>query len=285
MNLFKFPIPNFNDKSKSTIFWRHMRFYSRKFLYYPQVKFLEKTLNMKGNEHLKNFFSNRPDACYNATRRFCDKSFSANERVKTLIYDVNKGLESFKFLPQDQIIFKFDEDFELYLGSNRHVSEEGFWALSLRYQKRTIEQCCFCFTLDNKLLISCIQGYQYSDFNVLDINKIFTKKCYGLRPIALLIECIKMLCVSLKLDATLGVHEKNQIRSQKGEDKGYFVDYQKIWLENGGKLVKINNHLYYELSHKRKNLEEIPSSKRSMYKKRFVMLEEIKQALDQSLFI
>lgn len=285
MNLFKFPIPNFNDKSKSTIFWRHMRFYSRKFLYYPQVKFLEKTLNMKGNEHLKNFFSKRPDACYNVTRRFCDKSFSANERVKTLIYDVNKGLESFKFLPQDQIIFKFDEDFELYLGSNRHVSEEGFWALSLRYQKCTIEQCCFCFTLDNKLLISCIQGYQYSDFNVLDINKIFTKKCYGLRPIALLIECIKMLCVSLKLDATLGVHEKNQIRSQKGEDKGYFVDYQKIWLENGGKLVKINNHLYYELSHKRKNLEEIPSSKRSMYKKRFAMLEEIKQALDQSLFI
>ncbi|EFL6893390.1 DUF535 domain-containing protein [Campylobacter coli] len=72
-----------------------------------------------------------------------------------------------------------------------------------KISKRTIEQCCFCFTLDNKLLISCIQGYQYSDFNVLDINKIFTKKCYGLRPIALLIECIKMLCVSLKLDATL----------------------------------------------------------------------------------
>ncbi len=60
MNLFKFPIPNFNDKSKSTIFWRHMRFYSRKFLYYPQVKFLEKTLNMKGNEHLKNFFQIDP---------------------------------------------------------------------------------------------------------------------------------------------------------------------------------------------------------------------------------
>lgn len=47
-----------------------------------------------------------------------------------------------------------------------------------------------------------------------------------------------MLCVSLKLDATLGVHEKNQIRSQKGEDKGYFVDYQKIWLENGGEACQ-----------------------------------------------
>lgn len=37
-----------------------MRFYSRKFLYYPQVKFLEKTLNMKGNEHLRTFFQIDP---------------------------------------------------------------------------------------------------------------------------------------------------------------------------------------------------------------------------------
>lgn len=282
---FSYPIPNFTDRRKSIIFWRYLRFQARKILYFPQVRLLEKTLNEEKNKHLKDFFSQRPYACYNAIRRFCDKSFKANERVKTLIYDVDKGLTCFKFLPEEQIIFSFDEDFELFLGYNYNVCEEGFWALSLRYQNAPIEQCCFCFTLDNKLLISCIQGYQYSDFNVLDINKIFTKKCYGLRPIALLIECIKMLCVSLKLDATLGVHEKNQIRSQKGKEKGYFVDYQKIWLENGRKLVKINNHLYYELSHKRKNLEEIPSSKRSMYKKRFAILEEIKQALDQSLFI
>lgn len=36
-----------------------------------------------------------------------------------------------------------------------------------------------------------------------------------------------MLCEILKLQTTLGVHEKNQIRSQKGKEKGYFVDYQK----------------------------------------------------------
>lgn len=60
MNLFKFPIPNFNDKSKSTIFWRHMRFYSRKFYTILKLNFLEKTLNMKGNEHLKNFFQIDP---------------------------------------------------------------------------------------------------------------------------------------------------------------------------------------------------------------------------------
>ncbi|HEF1579763.1 TPA: VirK family antimicrobial peptide resistance protein [Campylobacter coli] len=282
---FSYPIPNFTDRRKSIIFWRYLRFQARKILYFPQVRLLEKTLNKEKNKHLKDFFSQRPYACYNATRRFCDKSFKANERVKTLIYDVDKGLACFKFLPEEQIIFSFDEDFELFLGYNYNVCEEGFWAFFLKFKKYTILQCNFCFTLENNLLLSCIQGHKYKDFNILEINKILTKKCHGLRPVALLIECSKMLCEILKLQATLGVHEKNQIRSQKGKEKGYFVDYQKIWLENGGKLIKINNHLYYELSHKRKNLEEIPSSKRSMYKKRFAMLEEIKQALDQSLFM
>ncbi|EJB1000589.1 DUF535 family protein, partial [Campylobacter jejuni] len=39
------------------------------------------------------------------------------------------------------------------------------------------------------------------------------------------------------------------------------------------------------LHHSQKNLEEIPSQKRSMYKKRFAMLEEIKTNLDKTLSI
>ncbi|QOW63335.1 VirK family antimicrobial peptide resistance protein [Campylobacter hepaticus] len=278
---FHYPTPNFNDIKKSIVFWRYLRFQARKFLYFPQVKFLEKTLNDKNNVHLKDFFSQRPYACYNVIRRFCDKSFKANKRVKTIIHDVNRGLFYFKFLPKDQLIFSFDEDFKLFLGYNQHTFEEGFWAFFLKYKERIIIQCNFCFTLENNLLLSCIQGYQYKDFNVLAINKIFTKKYYGLRPIALLIECSKMLSQSLKLHATLGIHEKNQIRSQKGEEKGYFVNYQKIWLENGGELIKINKHKYYKLIYSQKNIEEIPSHKRSMYKKRFNLFEEIKQNLKQ----
>lgn len=282
---FSYPIPNFTDKRKSIIFWRYLRFQARKILCFSQVRFLEKTLNDEKNQHLKDFFSQRPYACYNAIRRFCDKSFKANERVRTLIYDVDKGLTCFKFLPKEQLIFSFDEDFELFLGYNHTVFEEGFWAFCLKFKKHTLSQCNFCFTLENNLLLSCIQGHKYQDFNTLEMNKILTKKCHGLRPVALLIECAKILCEILKLQATLGIHEKNQIRSEKGKNKGYFVDYQKIWLENGGELVKINKHNYYKLSHSQKSLEEIPSQKRSMYKKRFAMLEEIKTNLDKALSI
>lgn len=89
-------------------------FSSKKNFIFSSSKTSRKTLNKEKNKHLKDFFSQRPYACYNATRRFCDKSFKANERVKTLIYDVDKGLACFKFLPEEQIIFSFDEDFELF---------------------------------------------------------------------------------------------------------------------------------------------------------------------------
>lgn len=71
----------------------------------------------------------------------------------------------------------------------------------------------------------------------------------------------------------------------KRKRKRLFCRLSKIWLENGGELIKINKHKYYKLHHSQKNLEEIPSQKRSMYKKRFAMLEEIKTNLDKTLSI
>lgn len=55
--------------------------------------------------------------------------------------------------------------------------------------------------------------------------------------------------------------KKNQIRSQKGKEKGYFVDYQKIWLENGGELIKIDKHKYYKLHHSQKKPRRNPFTK------------------------
>ncbi|EAK9928349.1 VirK family antimicrobial peptide resistance protein [Campylobacter jejuni] len=275
-NYFHYSIPKFHDN----IIQRKIRFYLRKILYFRQIRFFEKELNNKKNTHLKNFFTPRSHDYYTAFRKFCDKSFGINERVKTIIYDVNKGLEVFKFLPNDQIVFSFDEDYHIYLGYNHRVIEEGFWAFSLKYKEYTIQQCSFCFTLENNILIACIQGYKYQDFNILEINKILTKKSHGLRPASLLIECSKILCEVLQLNYTLGVHENNQMRSHKKENKGYFVNYKKTWLENGGELIRLKKHKYYKLSITHKNIENIASHKRSMYKKRFNMLKDIKQNLN-----
>lgn len=99
---FSYPIPNFTDRRKSIIFWRYLRFQARKILYFPQVRLLEKTLNEEKNKHLKDFFSQRPYACYNAIRRFCDKSFKANERVKHLFMMLIRDLLVLNFFPKNK---------------------------------------------------------------------------------------------------------------------------------------------------------------------------------------
>ncbi|MBZ7933036.1 VirK family antimicrobial peptide resistance protein [Campylobacter sp. LH-2024] len=281
---FTYPTPNFSDPKKSIIFWRYSRFWARKILYFSQVNFFIKTLNKEKNNHLKYFFQEKPYACYNVIRRFCDKSFSANDRVKTLLYDVDKGLKTFTFFPERKNIFILKDEentFEIDLDQNYHVCEEGFWAIKLKFNTQVILQASFCFTLENNILIACIQGYKHENLDSLKINKICTKKFFGLRPTDLIIECIKILTKILNCNVTLGVYEKNQIRSQKKQNKGYYVNYQKIWLENAGELIKINKRNYYKLSHLRKKIEEISSQKRSMYKKRFAILDEIEKKINE----
>lgn len=75
------------------------------------------------------------------------------------------------------------------------------------------------------------------------------------------------------------------VKKIKSALKKDLFDYQKIWLENRESLsrsiiIYIMNFLTSE-----KILKKFQAASVRSTKKRFAMLEEIKQALDQSLFI
>ncbi len=285
MNDFKLSMPNFNDTNKSIVFYRKLRYFLRHTLFFRYKKKFEIFLSQ--NPELKDFCLENSWILYAIYRNFCDTSFSVKERYEYLIHDLSQGYKFFKgFLNPPLKIYHLEstdnKTIEIFLACNKNACEEGFWNINLCYNNKIVYQISYCISPNNDLLIACVQGIK-SDFNAIEINKFLTKRCYGLRPNALLIECAKILTTVLKLNLTLGIYENNQLRYGKSKDKGYFVDYQKIWLENGGELIKINKHKYYKLSHFQKNLKEIPSQKRSMYKKRFALLEEIKQNLNTLL--
>lgn len=284
MNKFKLNMPNFYDPKKSVFLKRQLRYFLRHILFFPYKNKFEFFLSQ--NKDLQNFCIKNSWILYSIYRNFCNIQFSVKERYEYLTYDLSQGYSLFKgFLDTPLRIYHSnnnDETIEIFLACNANSCEEGFWNIHIRYNTQNIYQISYCITPDNNLLIACVQGIK-GNFEAMEINKILTKKCHGLRPSALLIECAKLLTKTLKLNLTLGIHENSQLRYGKSKDKGYFVDYKKIWLENGGELIKIKNHQYYKLSHSQKSLEEISSNKRSMYKKRFAMLEEIKQNLDQIL--
>lgn len=266
---------------------RYSRYYLRKIIFYQYVIQFEEFVN--SNPLLQDFFEHSPICAYVLIRYFCNRSFNSAERFNHIVSDLKfmaKLHLSSKILPlwrEKILLFNIDgeKSYGLFLEKNTIANEEGFWALVLRNSlQERIYQATFSFTSDNDLLIASIQGSK-SCQNEDDEIKFLTKKCFGLRPASLLIEVLKIFTRVVNCNATLGIPSKFQIRSNKGFYKGYYVDYDKIWQESCGEIVKIHRHYYYLLNHTHKKLEDVPSKKRSMYKSRFAMLEEIQDKIDR----
>lgn len=281
MKKFVFKRPSFYKVTSLQGFRQFARFYLRKMLYSKQIRNFEKSLNEESNLALRNFLEDKEAAHYSVIRRFCDKGLNADKRLELLLFDVKKGLELIKFYPQVKSIHT-NADTQLLFGASLDY-EEGFWGFHIKVSEKIVYTLSFCFTPQNELLIARVQGLIKDSQEALRINKLLTKQYHGLRPSALLIECSKILSELLGFNATLGVFEKNQVRAGKSQKRGYLVDYRKTWLENGGTLRCENGYKCYVLSHTRKTLEKIPSQKRSMYKKRFRILEEIQANLKELL--
>ena len=109
--------------------------------------------------------------------------------------------------------------------------------------------------------------------------KQLTKSCHGLRPAYLMVETMKLLTKILGYDKLLGIPQKYQNKSRFIQSKQYTVDYDAIFGESGGELKD-----YWELPLEMdRNLDDIPSKKRSMYRKRYAMLDEITLTIKDTL--
>lgn len=109
--------------------------------------------------------------------------------------------------------------------------------------------------------------------------KQLTKSCHGLRPAYLMVEAMKSLTKILGYDQLLGIPQKYQNKSRFIQSKHYTVDYDAIFAESGGQLKD-----YWELPlENERNLDDVPSKKRSMYRKRYAMLEALESAMKEKL--
>lgn len=228
----------------------------------------------------------RANFCYPLVHRFLDKRFNAKQRL-------NAMLDNFRFLPQifaqnhlaspwTQSVSLGDivPDFEITLGLNHHQPMEGFWALELRYKPE--DKLVYVLTfgkVDQALLIAVIQGPNFDGSK--EMVKQLTKRCHGLRPAYLMVETMKILCSAFGYTQLCGIPQQYQNKSRWVQSKRYVVDYDQIFAESGGKREQ-----YWQLPTKFecKNLDEIASQKRSMYRKRYAMLEALETRANQ-LFI
>lgn len=263
------------DRNGKSYRMKRLRYNLRTLWHKSLITKFEEKINQK--EWLVQSLALRPNFCYPLVHRFLDKRFSAKQRL-------NAMLENYTFLPQSlwENPISFGEvipEFELRLMLNPQQPMEGFWALELYHLTTSRPVYLLTFAkLDEALLIAVIQGANYDDAK--EIVKHLTKKGHGLRPAYLMVEAMKLLAEQLGFKQLIGIPQKYQNKSRLVQSSRYVVDYDQIFRESGGELQD-----YWQLSTQveQRNLEEIASNKRSMYRKRYAMLDSLRQKMQEQL--
>ncbi|SUC10751.1 membrane protein [Pasteurella canis] len=282
---YQWPNPHalYPDRGKKSYRLKRFRFQLRSLLHFAYIKRFEQFIN--ANPTLVNLLNKKANFSYPLAHRFLDKRFNTQQRFASICDNLHFIPEKLTALHlpqlwQQPICFgEVIEDFELYLNINEYQAMEGFWALELRY--KPTQELIYLLTfgkVKQALLIAVIQGPNFDGSK--DIVKQLTKKCHGLRPAYLMVEAMKALTHTFGYQKLLGIPHKYQNKSRLVQSKRYVVDYDAIFAESSGVLKD-----YWELpvQFNIKEMDSIPSNKRSMYRKRYAMLEHLQDSMNRIL--
>lgn len=235
------------------------------------------------------FFCAFPNEAYPLIHVYLDKRLRGKRRLTAIIHDLNTAEQLFgetlirQFIDDKPLILgSLNEDWSLWLNHNNICSDEGWWAVSLRdKQGKHVYSASFGFIEPHRLLITSVQGPVGDEAK--DLVRQLTKTLHGLRPQQLMITVILLLAEKWGLD-TIGIAQAQQVKLRWKLKKRVSINYDAVWQEYQAQLGTDGYwHLPKQLP--RKEFSEISSQKRSMYRKRYAMLDALHESLSGSLKI
>ncbi|OOF49053.1 hypothetical protein BKK52_04475 [Rodentibacter trehalosifermentans] len=252
------------------------RYYTYTFLYQKQCRQLIEFLNK--NPLWQPLFRQDYYRFNPLLTTYCDKRFSASQRLAAITQHLQLAEEKWgvpfcSTLLNAQVIplCQLTEDLSLNLSLNFIDPFEGYFAINLRNKNNErIYDASFTFLSPNKLLIASMQGPYYE--NAQALIKKATKDLHGLRPMFMLMQVFRELAKHWQCDL-VGIPHKSQGKYRLSARSKILFDYDEFWQENQG--VYQAPYWQLPLDNEHKPLEEIASKKRSMYRKRYEMLDRL----------
>ena len=164
------------------------------------------------------------------------------------------------------------------------LAREGHLAVSLF--KDDFRAFSVSFSLlrdpDLSLFIGGLQGRRSDE--ILALYRDLTKHFEGMRPRDFLLEALRLFAVKIGVQRIYAVADEHKISRHKyfaGKETGGF-SYDDAWLDRGGSRVA-PTHFELPRAGSRRPIEEIPAKKRSMYRRRYEMLDAIDAAMPSNL--
>jgi uncharacterized protein VirK/YbjX len=182
---------------------------------------------------------------------------------------------------------------ELWLGFDNRFRKEGEFAITLRCPEQGGRISSLSFALEwhqNGLVIyaGCVQGRAEGEDGFM---KALQKAMYGLRPKALVVFAAQEIARGLGAREFLGAGNSIQVHRRKHLIHLSWIheltfDYDVFWEELGGHKA-VDGWFYLPRKARRRTREEIKPNKRTMYTRRYALMDDfaaqIKASLDQSV--
>jgi uncharacterized protein len=160
---------------------------------------------------------------------------------------------------------------------NIYVGVQRVFTLAFSFYRNTSDRIC--------AMVGAIQGRRMQDIETL--YRKMTRKAHGARPRDLMVEVFQLFC------GRIGVEKIYAIADSYRQHKHYFyclknkvdslhLDYDEVWVDRGG--VR-NREGFFELPVPPvcRPLHTVIAKKRSMYRKRYAMLEQLERKMESSL--
>lgn len=231
-------------------------------------------------------------------RPYLSNKMSRRENVRILMYHYEKvttflGKERFlahlspSGIRLAYITGKNDELFRLSMKSTHKLDREGELSVILSDSRGTMLAeitLTFCQRFEEDcLIIGGLQGPNTPD--ALTVIRHATKQLHGIFPKKVVLEAVLLIGQFFQVKRAYAVTNSNHVYQSlryTNRQKQIVADYDAFWEASGGTRTRDN---YYQLPPvlKRKNLEDVPSKKRSEYRKRFELLDEVNRELTVSL--
>jgi uncharacterized protein VirK/YbjX len=271
--------------------------------YLKKIKFFLRAQTYKNNlfqlykiiSHDKLYFINKylPDIYNKPFRAYMYCNIKTADKFKYLESHYNYVLNNFKkeaikniYITNNISLIEFDlEDIGkiniklCYIGS---LGKEGEMTLLLELDEKDLYSIAFSFFEEKNTKELIIAGIQSRSDVDTEIIKQLTKKMHGVRPRNYLFFVIRQICEILSIQSIKAIRTDFHVANCSHVNKTgkFMADYDLYWEEENG----IKEEIFYTLStiESRKSMEEIASKKRSMYNKRFNMLDEHKIILQSN---
>jgi len=232
-------------------------------------------------------FRARPRAFYPVMNHLIDRRMGAHARLATTLASLHTVCASVGdetnvrgLLTHGITLLALESGTRVILSLNDVSFHEGLWQVALVGADGVrLYSIGFGFTDAATLLMGNVQGPSLKDEGLERIRDA-TGAAHGMRPPHLLLHVLRVLAARWGATRLQGVDPENHVKGRwnlRGSRLRF--DYRAFWVEHEG-VRDAGGNWSLPLDTALRPLEDVPTKRRAMYRRRYAMLDALQQAVD-----